>query len=77
MVRRLKPTDPGYLALLLGCEPDDAAPDAVLLGFDPDGCNPELCAWGEGADVLSINSTVGLLDPAGLGFVAGWSQKKT
>jgi hypothetical protein len=77
MVRRLKSTDPGYLALILGREPDDAAPDAVLLGFETDGGNPELCAWGEGAEVLNINSTVGLLDPAGLGFVAGWSQKKS
>lgn len=77
MARRLKPTDPGYLALLLGSEPDEAAPDAVLLGFETDGSNPELCAWGEGADVVNISSTAGLLDPAGLGFVAGWSQKKS
>ena len=76
MVRRLKPTDPGYLALLLGREPDEAAPDAVLLGFETDGDNPELCAWGEDANVLNINSTLSLLDPASLGFVAGWSQKK-
>jgi len=76
MARRLKPTDPGYLALLLGREPDDAALDAVLQGFETDGPNPELRAWGEDSDVLNINSTLGLLDPAGLGFVAGWTQKK-
>jgi hypothetical protein len=76
MVRRLKPSDPGYWALLLGREPEDAPADAVLLGFESDECCPELCAWGDGADVLNINSSVGLLDPAGLGFVAGWSQKK-
>ena len=76
MVRRLKPTDPGYLALLLGCEPEDAPPDAVLLGFETDGCGPELRAWGDGANELNISSTLDVLDPAGLGFVAGWSQKK-
>jgi hypothetical protein len=76
MARRLKPSDPGYLALILGCEPEEAPDDVVLPAFDADGSDPELCAWGEGADVLNINSALGLLDPAGLGFVAGWSQKK-
>ena len=76
MARLLKPSDPGYLALIWGREPEDAPADAVLPAFDIDGSDPELCAWGEDADVLNINSALGLLDPAGLGFVPGWSQKK-
>lgn len=76
MARRLKPTDAGYAALLLGCDLDAAALGAALGFLDPDQEYCELCAWGEETDVLKIDSTVGLSDPGGLGFVPGWSQKK-
>lgn len=76
MVRRLKSTDAGYVALFLGCDLDAAALDAALQVEEPAGPNIELGAWGEGADVVHIDSTAGLSDPGGLGFVAGWSPKK-
>ena len=72
MARRLKPTDAGYVALLLGCDPAVAA----LQFFDPAELYCELDTWGEGAEVVYIDSTLGLVDPGGLGFVQGWSQKK-
>ncbi len=75
MARRLKPTDAGYVALFLGCDLDAVALDEALQVDEPAGPNIELDAWGEGTEV-HIDSTVGLSDPGGLGFVAGWSQKK-
>jgi len=76
MARELKPTDAGYAALLLDCDLDVEALTAALFYLDPDEEQCELEAWGEGADVLRIDSEAGLSDPGGLGFVAGWSQKK-
>ena len=75
MARRLKPTDAGYAALLMGCDLDAPALAAALLFLDPAELDCELCSWGEGE--LHIDSTAGLSDPGGLGFVAGWSQKKS
>ena len=76
MVRRLQPDDAGYVALFSGRDPDAATLDEALLFFDFDEPDYEFGAWGEGTEVLSIDSTVGPSDPGGLGFVAGWSQKK-
>ena len=75
MARRLKPTDAGYVALFLGCGPEDAVLDAGLV-YDLDASNCELNAYGEGAETVRIDSTAGLHSASGLGFVAGWSQKK-
>lgn len=76
MVRRLKSSDAGYVALLWGAHPDVPTPDTTLQVDDPAERTIELGAWGEGADEVHIDSTLGLSDPRGLGFVAGWSQKK-
>ena len=76
MARRLKPTDAGYAALLLGCDLDADALAAALLYLEPAEEYCELDVWGEGAEELRIDSKDGLSDPGGLGFVAGWTQKK-